>query len=40
MFENGNRPQHGLMVEAGTVRDDGCAISALRSETKAISKVA
>ena len=32
--------KHSLMVETGTVRDDGCAVSAQRSEVKAISKVA
>jgi hypothetical protein len=32
--------KHGLMVEAGTVREDGSAVSAQRSEMKAISKVA
>jgi hypothetical protein len=32
--------KHGLVVEAGTVREHGSAVSAQRSETKAISKVA
>jgi hypothetical protein len=32
--------KHGLVVEAGTVRDHGSAISAQRSELKPISKVA
>jgi hypothetical protein len=32
--------KHRLVVEAGTVRDHGCAVSAQRSDTKAISNVA
>jgi hypothetical protein len=32
--------KHGLMVEAGTVREHGSAVSAQRSEMKPISKVA
>jgi len=31
--------KHGLVVEAGTVREHGSAVSAQRSEMKAISKV-
>jgi hypothetical protein len=31
---------HGLTVEAGTLREHGSAVSAQRSEMKAISKVA
>jgi hypothetical protein len=32
--------KHGLVVEAGTLREHGSAVSAQRSEMKAISKVA
>jgi hypothetical protein len=32
--------KHGLVVEAGTVRENGSAVSAHRSEIKPISKVA
>jgi hypothetical protein len=32
--------QHGLVVEAGAVREHGSAVSAQRSEMRAISKVA
>jgi hypothetical protein len=32
--------RHGLVVEAGTVREHGSAVSAQRTEMKAISKVA
>jgi hypothetical protein len=32
--------KHGLVVEAGTVREHGSAVSGQRSEMKAISKVA
>jgi hypothetical protein len=32
--------KHGLVVEAGTVREHGSAVSAQRSEMRAISKVA
>ena len=32
--------KHGLVVEAGTVRDHGCAVTARRRETKPIAKVA
>jgi hypothetical protein len=32
--------KHGLVVEAGTVREHGSAVSAQRSEVKPISKVA
>jgi hypothetical protein len=31
---------HGLLVEAGTIREHGCAVSAQRSEMIPISKVA
>jgi hypothetical protein len=32
--------KHGLVVEAGTVRESGSAVSAHRSEIKPISKAA
>jgi len=31
---------HGLVVEAGTIREDGCAVSARRGDTRPLSKVA
>jgi hypothetical protein len=32
--------KHGLVVEAGTVREHGCAVTVQRRETKPIAKVA